>query len=455
MHILIQLSFKLLKLNYFKTIHILIKTEIMRHKLLFLGLIGLSLNVSAQTPKPEATTEAKPEIKSSISFSGYVKNDLFGDTRATVSAREGHFLLWPSAPSLDANGKDLNEANRLNMLPIQSRLTGKIVGPDALGAKTSGVIETDFFGQANDNINLLRMRHAFIKLKWENTELITGQYWNPLFVTSCFPTTLSFNSGTPFNSFARNPQIRVTHTAGNIQFIGAVLTQRDYASRGPIGVSYTYLSNAVIPNLHAQIHYTVKNEETKSSLLFGFGGESKQLVPRTINDAGEKVSETVNGMSAIVFAKITTEDITIKLQGRYGENNPDVLAPSGFAVKDSTNGSVLKYTPLTNQSIWADIHSNGKTWNVGVFAGLYKNLGTKDAMTSTNNAVYGLTTNIESLYRFSPRITYTSGKFTVGGEIEYTGALYGDAGSFDTNYIPSSTTEVTNTRVLLTTIYKF
>ena len=134
---------------------------------------------------------AQEEKQYGIKFSGFVKNDFFFDSRQTVTAREGHFMLWPSAESLDFNSDDINAKANLNFLAIQSRLSGKISGPDAFGAKTSGLIEGDFFAQANDNINLFRMRHALIKLNWENTELLTGQYWNPLFVTVCFPGTVS------------------------------------------------------------------------------------------------------------------------------------------------------------------------------------------------------------------------------------------------------------------------
>lgn len=397
-------------------------------------------------------TSTSPKTPS-VSWSGYVKNDLFGDTRTTVSGREGHFLLWPEGPSYDANGSDLHEYNRLNMLPIQSRLSAKVSETEALGAKISGLIETDFFGQANDNINLLRMRHAYIKMKWENTEIITGQYWNPLFVTSCFPNTLSFNTGTPFNSFNRAPQIRLTHTSKDVTFIVAAVTQRDYTSRGPAGASYTYLSNAVYPNFHGQVHYSLQDSATKTNLLFGFGGESKLLVPRLVNDNNEKVDETVNGMSVIAFVKLTTEAFTWKIQARYGENNTDIMAPSGFALRDSTDGSTFTYTPLTNKAIWTDIHSNGKIWNIGLFAGFYKNTGTKQEMFDINNPIYGLSTDISSLFRISPRITYTTGKFTIGAEVEYTGAYYGD--TFDVYHMPAHTTYVANNRILVSTIYKF
>ncbi len=56
-----------------------------------------------------------------------------------------------------------------------------ITGPDAFGAKTSGVIEADFFAQLNPNINLLRLRHAYVKFNWEHLEFLAGQTWNPLF----------------------------------------------------------------------------------------------------------------------------------------------------------------------------------------------------------------------------------------------------------------------------------
>ena len=109
---------------------------------------------------------AQEEEKFGIKFSGFVKNDFFYDSRQTVDAREGHFLLWPSAKLPDARGVDINSGANFNMLAIQTRLKGSISGPDAFGAKSSGVIEIDFLAQANDNINLLRMRHAFVKLNW-------------------------------------------------------------------------------------------------------------------------------------------------------------------------------------------------------------------------------------------------------------------------------------------------
>ena len=50
--------------------------------------------------------EKVEEKKFGIKFSGFVKNDFFYDSRQTVTAREGHFLLWPSPEKLDELGND-------------------------------------------------------------------------------------------------------------------------------------------------------------------------------------------------------------------------------------------------------------------------------------------------------------------------------------------------------------
>ena len=79
---------------------------------------------------------AQKETKDSFSFKlkGHVKTDVMLDSRQTVSARQGHFLLYPAAENLDINGSDINAAPNFNMLSIQTRLTGIISGPDAFGA---------------------------------------------------------------------------------------------------------------------------------------------------------------------------------------------------------------------------------------------------------------------------------------------------------------------------------
>ena len=402
--------------------------------------------------------KAQDEPLFGIKFSGFVKNDFFIDSRQTICAREGHFLLWPSPELPDANGNDINAKSTFNMLAIQSRLSGSITGPDAFGAKTSGLLEGDFFAQANDNINLFRMRHAYVKLNWTRFEALAGYTWNPLFVTDCFPGTVSFNTGAPLQSFARNPQFRFTYTAGNLKFLAAALSQIDYTSRGVDGPNCKYLRNSSTPDMHLQIHYGVKNDETGKGFIIGGGIAYKTIVPRLESEISAdeiyKVDELVHGVTAMAFSKITTRAVTLKLHARYGENIADVLAISGFGVKDITDPITgeQSYTPLKSMAYWGEIHTNGNP-QVGLFGGVLYNTGTKEAMSDASNAVYGLAQDIRMMYRISPRIIYNSGKVRVALEMEYTRAAYGmDYNEF---YLPESTVAVGNFRGLLAVYYFF
>jgi hypothetical protein len=178
-----------------------------------------------------AAQENEPTIK----FSGFVKTDVIYDNRQNENLREGHFLLYPLNEALDKNGADTNANGSFNMLSIQTRLQVLATGPEVMGAKSSGYFEAEFFGSTDANINSFRLRHAWIKLDWENTSILAGQYWHPMFITDCFPGTVSFNTGAPFQPFSRNPQIRLTQKIGAISLSGTANTQRDFQSPGPEG----------------------------------------------------------------------------------------------------------------------------------------------------------------------------------------------------------------------------
>ncbi len=398
---------------------------------------------------------AQEESGFGIKFSGFVKNDFFWDSRQTVAAREGHFLLWPAQVREDPNGNDINGKSNFNFLALQSRLSVKLSGPDAFGAKTSGLIEGDFFAQSNLNVNLFRLRHAFVKLNWEHLEIMAGQYWNPLFVTSCFPGTVSFNTGTPLQSFARNPQLRATYKTGGFSIVAAALSQRDYTTIGELGPSSRYLRNSAIPDMHLQVHYGSSNEEGMN-ILAGIGAAYKTIVPRLsstpIPEVSYSVNEKVGGLTAMGFAKLSTKPITAKLQVRYGENISDVLGISGYGITgvvDVTTGE-RSYTPLKSMTFWAEVHTNGNP-QVGIFGGLTRNNGSKEQLSTTT--VYGLGTSIRSLYRIAPRVIYNVGKVRVAMELEYTNAAYGS--NHDSFYIPSETTNADNLRVLAAIYYFF
>lgn len=387
-----------------------------------------------------------------IKFSGFVKTDIFWDSRQTVAAREGHFLLYPKNEKPDANGEDINAKPNFNMLSIQTRLRGTITGPDALGAKTSGMIEGAFFGHTNGDINGFRLRHAFVKLNWTRTELLVGQYWHPAFVTYCFPGVVSFNTGVPFIPFTRNPQIRVTQKLGKVNLMATVLSQLDFLSTGPDGANAKYLRNSALPALNLRFEYRNVNTDENKEFLIGASVNFKMLTPRLATDSNYKTSKTVTSISETFYLKLKLPKVTFKLQGVYAQDPFNWLMIGGYAVESISDPmkDYRNYVPITTASGWLDVHSNGKKWQIGLLAGYAQNLGAgKDIAGPT----YQRGADIAYLYRISPRFVYNSGKFRIAPEIEYTVAAYGK--TIEADGIVKDTKEIGNIRFLLGFYYFF
>ncbi len=361
-----------------------------------------------------------------IDFSGYVKMDAIFDSRQTVTAREGHLLLYPQAEVLDAKNEDINAQPNFNILAVQTRLRGTIAAPDAFGAKTSGYIEGAFFGQANANINSFRLRHAFLKLTWEKRSMLFGQYWHPLFVTAVYPGVVSFNTGMPMAPFSRNPQIRLTQTLNDkTKLILAAISQRDFASVG----GSTPLRNAVIPNLHAQL------QMSSGGNVFGAAVDYKKLRPDITNDG------TVQGLSYLAYSKLKFSSTTLKLSGSLGQNLTDLIMLGGYAVKATDDGTI-DYTSIDNMSFWGEL-IHGKKRQLAVFAGYTKNRGAADPV--NGGAVFARGSNIDNVLRVAPRIIWNSGLARFALEVEYTKTAYGTP---DANMKVQDTNSVSNLRIL-------
>jgi hypothetical protein len=234
---------------------------------------------------------------------------------------------------------------------------------------------------------------------------------------------------------------------GNIKIIAAALAQRDYSSRGPSGVTSAYLMNSGMPDMHLQVHFSA------SEFLAGAGMAYKSIVPRLNTENGYKTVESVSGLTGIAFAKLSLEPLTIKFEAVSGQNLADVLNISGYAV-ESINAATdqRSYAPLRNLSLWTDIHTNGESFQAGVFAGYTKNRGTDPAI-DPQQIIYGLGTNVASLYRISPRVVFNSGKVRFGVEGEYTSVTYGS--DYDENAVPVNTNTIGNLRLLFSAYYFF
>lgn len=351
-----------------------------------------------------------------INLKGFIRNDIWYDTRQEVTARDDLFNLYPKNISLDKHGNDINSNGSFNIIAIATRLTMSLSGPPAFGAKTSGVIEGDFTGVTNDDVDGLRLRLAFAKLRWKHFELLFGQNWHPLFVEEAFPQVPALNTGAPFHPFNRNPQVCITLFNGKSVFKIAAIAQRDNMNDGPISTSSTYLRNSLVPDLHIQ--YQLKCGKN----LTGIAADYKILRPQLSTQNSYQTYERIGSYAFMGFWKYENSKFFALIKAIYGQNLSEQSMVGGYAVATRDSFNFLQtYTP-SNHIFLTGNFVYGKNLQIGLFGGYIKNFGTS---AENIGIYYGRGNDIDHLYRITAFSSIRSNAFKVCLELEYTSAAYG------------------------------
>ena len=154
------------------------------------------------------------QSKFKLSIGGYVKLDYANNSEnlgqsGVISPASGAI---PSKAFGTNNVANLARQDQTTLSLRQSRLWFKVDGPTLLGAKTSSVIETDFYGDnaAAGESPMLRLRLAYGALDWANTQVLFGQA--PDMFAPMLANTQDFRSGSPYGApnVPRIPQVKLT-----------------------------------------------------------------------------------------------------------------------------------------------------------------------------------------------------------------------------------------------------
>ena len=359
-----------------------------------------------------------------LKLGGFVRNEIFYDSRKTVDAVDGLFNIYPDLRLPDAGGRDINDIQYVNMLAITTRLNGLFTGPDVFGAKSSAFFEFDFTGY--NLSNGVRFRQGWTKLKWQKSELLMGQFWHPYFMLENAPTVLGLNTGAPYACFNRSPQIRYTYsvTPGLSAFIAAVY-QTASGTTGPAGPSLDYMRTSGVPEVVANLQYKLGQ-----SLVIGVSGGAKAIKPRTstTGTGGRyKTQNLVKSYNGQFYAAYTNGLLKAKISTMYGQNTYEYLMLGGYAVtsRDAVTGHET-YTPTAHWYNWVNI-TYGKDFVVGIYAGFAKNLGTKENYLAGAGNTFERGEHIAYIYRISPHFSYRVKRFQFGMEFEQNAAAYGTA----------------------------
>lgn len=386
--------------------------------------------------------------------SGIVDPLLYYDTRQVVGAREDELLFYPAPIVLDANGEDLNAVPNLNMLAITARLGLRVTAPDVLNAKVSAYVEGDFTGSTNAGINMFRLRHAFINMKWRRSDLLMGQFWHPMVVHEIMPNTRPLNMGVPFHPFSRFVQLRYVYRLGRFDLAATASFQLDNKFDGPLGANTEYLRNSRIPELNAQIFYR------HHGLMLGLMYNYVVLQPRTVVTDAAGVSYKTNTMfsshAMSVFGKYDFRGWRVGFQGIRGDNLYDQLMMGGYIESPfDVEHKRYYYEPFGCATAWVDFGRTRGLVRPGLFVGYGENTSFGEEV-SGGSSVYGRGFDIDYLWRVQPRIgvcpvSYLNFYF----EVEYTNARYGERVVDGDTYRYSSSYNVDNYRIMFTSVFFF
>lgn len=401
--------------------------------------------------------------KSSIQFYGFIRSEYYYDSYKGLNAAQDNFYLFPLYKGEDTNGKALNKQGIHGYSAMASRFGMNIKGPEILGAKSSANIETDFAGIVTEYPEVLRLRKAYVKLDWENSSLLVGQTWHPLWNGSgaFFPQVGNLNTGSPYNPFNRSPQIDFDYRFGKkITLSLTALYEQQYASKGFYAVPNTNSSNlakrnAGIPEMVVGLYYN------SNGYSAGIAGQFNTIKPIDVTEGtdGKFQSDELNtSFAAMAYLGYRKGKLFILAKEMVGQNLANMLMIGGYGVKtlDASTGGMTYTNYTTSNTLFNIVY--GTEYQIGLFAGLSKNMGTGDQLYEGSDGkaiTKGLMPTMKSVYRIAPHFAYNYKNLRFVAEYEIDSAEYG-AGNFDfSDGLYDDTVNATNNRVLLMVTYNF
>jgi len=453
----------------------------------------------AKAAKKEAV---KSHLKQHFKPYGFIRNYFVFDSRESISGTGDLYNYQPKDEAWNqteaeaaASGlprEDLNARSTFRFLSLTTRVGLDIVGYKWRNTEFGGKIEADFYAGLSTKVShpvsgvaQFRLRQAYMTLGWDSlrmndkdyarVDLLLGQAWHPM--AADFSDVISLASGAPFGPFNRSPQVKMDARLGKyFTLTGSLLWQMQYCSVGPSPTGASTQAADFIMYSKTPEAYLGLSVHTNGFLLRA-GADVLSIKPRqigTVNVGGNTISVSVKDRittaSPFLYVQYKKDEFSIKAKTIFSEAGEHMNLNSGYGVKAKNPDGSWEYTPLRASSSWLSIVYGGK---IGaqedkhpqklqgiLFAGYIENLGTKEALYDGNNdgrpddLYTPRVNNMNRMWRLSPALLYTVGKFQLGLEYEITSVQYGK--NLGTDGLAKDDLHwVTNHRVQLMTKYNF
>jgi hypothetical protein len=442
----------------------------------------------------------KSHLKQHFKPYGFIRNYFTYDSRECIAGTgDLYFYMpkdeaWNQAEGADLTSgvarQDLNAVSNFRFLSLTTRMGLNIVDYKWRNTEFSGKIEADFFAgisattpsgvkqtHAVTGTAQFRLRQAYVTLGWDSlrmngkdyarVDLTIGQTWHPMAADLC--DVIALNSGAPFGPFNRSPQVKMDARLGKyFTLTGSLLWQMQYNSIGPDGQSAEYILYSKTPEAYLGLSVHAKGWIVRA------GADVLSISPRhlgKVNGIDVRVNDRITTASPFLYLQYKKGEFSIKAKTIFAEAGEHMNMNGGYGVSRVNADGSYSYTPTRTSSSWISLVYGGK---VGaqedkhpqklqgiLFAGYVENLGTKDALaTNADGSLVGYyyprVKNMNRMWRLTPTLLYTVGKFQLGLEYDITSVHYGDGAIDPANGLSKNGLHwVTNHRVQLMTKYNF
>lgn len=380
-----------------------------------------------------ATAVRAQENRPTVRLGGTFFLSTYFDTYKSVESRDGALYSYPLPPDPDREGNDRNAVGQFGMSVYATRLNVRVQDFSLLNADAGAYVETDFLGSGDPGLQMIRLRHAYLDLRWKRDEVLFGQTSSLLMPEEVIAGVLTIGAASPIAPLSRPMMMRYGRTFGERwKFYAAAIYQRP--TTGPVEAA----RNNGFPGVEARLQHGGER------LFWGVGGAFQSLMPRLKTDSGLKTDERILSTQATAFLRYRSpKGAQLKLQGVYGGNLARLMMPGGYgktAYPEGWEKERYSYTDFTGYSIWVDYETRAYgNLRYGLFAGYFENLGTAGAVDP--KVLYARDAELQLTGRVSPRVTFQRDNLLIGLEYSFFFSRWGTL--FNSHYRPIRSQDLT------------
>jgi outer membrane murein-binding lipoprotein Lpp len=283
-----------------------------------------------------------------VQLYGKIKADAAFDTSRTDT---GNYARWVEHESTNHND------HQMNITANETRLGLKFNGPNVGEAKTSGLVEFDFFGGGAENKSTPMMRHAYMQMDWADLglSLLAGQTWDV--ISPLNPPVLNYSvQWWAGNIGYRRPQVRLTKVC---DLGGGTSLKLETAVARDIGR----------PNGTTGFDPGDSGEDSglpcfqgRASLTFPFLADKKATIGASGHYAREEYDTDATGRNATADSWSANMDmdlpilswLSVKGEMFTGQDLDAYLGGIGQGVRTAVNGS-----PIVANGRLTEVHGTG------------------------------------------------------------------------------------------------